>query len=97
MLIEFTHFERPRRLGSTTHMDAMDIEGTLTFEQVSEGTRLRWSWEVEPCGFYRLMGPVIARLGSRQETKIWAGLKQYLEDETASLPIPRSERIQSSE
>ena len=47
MDIEFTAVERPRRLASSTHMTAMDVHGELTFDPVPEGTRLRWSWEVE--------------------------------------------------
>ncbi len=43
MVIEFTAYERPRRLASKTTMSAMDIAYTLTFEPVREGTRMGWS------------------------------------------------------
>ena len=79
MLIEFVEFDRPRFIRETTHMAAMDIRGTLTFQPALEGTRMRWSWELVPHGVYRLMGPVLAQLGSRQEARIWASLKDYLE------------------
>lgn len=79
MEIEFTGFERPRRLASTTHMSSMDVRYALTFEPVPDGTRMRWSGDLEPRGILKLMGPIVARMGRRQETRIWAGLKQLLE------------------
>ena len=50
MVIEFTGFERPRRLCSSTRMPAMDIHGTLSFDPVPGGTRMRWQWELAPRG-----------------------------------------------
>jgi hypothetical protein len=79
MLIEVTEFQRPRRLGSRTTMSDVDVDGGLTFEPVSGGTRLSWSWEVSPRGPLRLLGPLVARLGRRQEQMIWTGLKAQLE------------------
>ena len=79
MTIEFTEFERPRRLESSTHMPTMKIQGTLTFDPVPEGTRMRWSWALQPHGVLRLLGPLITRMGQRQEEAIWAGLKRFME------------------
>jgi uncharacterized protein YndB with AHSA1/START domain len=79
MTIEFTTYERPRRLASRTRMSAMDIRGTLTFESAKAGTLMRWSWELQPRGVYRLLTPLIAWMGQRQEAAIWAGLKRFLE------------------
>jgi len=79
MVIEYTGYERPRRLASTTHMSSMDIQYTLTFEPVPEGTRMRWSGDLEPRGIFKLMSPMVARLGRRQERRIWTGLKRLLE------------------
>lgn len=84
MVIEWTAYERPRLLSSRTHMSAMDIRGTLTFEPAPEGTLMRWLWEVEPRGVFKLMGPLIARMGQRQEETIWASLKRYLEGQETS-------------
>ena len=53
----------------------------LTFEPVAEGTRTRWQWELKPRGALELMGPIIARIGERQEREIWAGLKRWFEEE----------------
>jgi hypothetical protein len=43
------------------------------------GTRMRWSGQVQPKGAFRLLGPVITRLGIRQEERIWTSLKKHLE------------------
>ncbi len=86
MTIEFTTYERPRRLASRTWMAAMEIQGTLTFDPVPEGTRMRWSWEIEPRGVFKLMTPLIASMGQRQEKTIWTSLKRYLEAQERSLP-----------
>jgi len=56
-----------------------DIAGTLHFEPVPGGTRMRWAWVVRPKGASRLLTPVIGRLGRRQERAIWTGMKRYLE------------------
>ena len=80
MDVETLEYERPARLRSRTTMEAAEIEGTLTFAPLPTGsTRMAWSWEVRPRGAMRLATPVIGWLGRRQEQRIWAGLKDYLE------------------
>jgi carbon monoxide dehydrogenase subunit G len=79
MTIEFTEYDRPRRLASTTQLSNMDIKGVLSFEPVPEGTRMKWVWDIEPRGLYKLMGPLVRRMGERQERTIWTGLKHVLE------------------
>ena len=80
---EITEFERPRRVASTWCVPGMDIGYVLLFDSVSQGTRMRWIWELEPRGLYRLLGPLLHRMGERQELEIWTGLKHYLEARTA--------------
>lgn len=63
MVIEFTGFDCPRRIEETVHMSSMDLQGGLTFDPVPEGTRMRWSWHVEPRGMLKVMGPLVARMG----------------------------------
>lgn len=41
---------RPGRLASRTTTEQADIDGTLTFDSVPGGTRMRWSWTVRPRG-----------------------------------------------
>ena len=79
MQIEVTDYDRPHRLGSTTTMPNMVIRGMLTYEPVAAGTLMRWSWDLHPKGALRLLAPVIAAQGRRQESAIWAGLKSYME------------------
>jgi uncharacterized protein YndB with AHSA1/START domain len=86
MLIEITGYDRPRRLASVTTMQQADIRYTLTFEPAGSGTRMRWSGQVRPKGAFRLLGPLIARMGRHQEQRIWASLKQHLEAAPAGTP-----------
>ena len=79
MTIEFTEFDRPRRIAETTHMSNMDIKGVLTFESIPGATRMRWFWDLEPRGFYKMLGPLIRRIGERQELRIWSELKTVME------------------
>jgi uncharacterized protein YndB with AHSA1/START domain len=79
MLIEFTDYNRPRLLASTTTMKQADVEYMLRFEPVPEGTRMRWSGQVRPKGAFRLLGPLITWLGRRQEQQIWQSMKNHLE------------------
>ena len=79
MTIEYTGYERPSRLDSVTHMPSAETRGTLRFEPVPAGTRMRWSWDVEPRGFVKFLAPIVTHLGRRQEQRIWASLKQHLE------------------
>lgn len=79
MVIEFTGYDRPHQLTSETHLSTMEIRGSLLFEPVSGGTRMRWRWEMQPRGLLRVIGPLLGRMGRRQEQTIWAGLKRHLE------------------
>jgi hypothetical protein len=83
MLTEFTAYDRPRHLALRATLSTMEIEGSLSFEPVPEGTRMRWSWTVKPRGLLRLMAPVVGRIGRRQERAIWRGLKRLLEESNA--------------
>lgn len=90
MTIAYTVYARPQRLESSTHLSNMQVEGTLTFDPIPEGTRMRWSWEVEPRGVLKLMTPLVARMGCHQEETIWTGLKHVLEEQTWA-PSPEND------
>jgi hypothetical protein len=92
MTIEYTTYERPRRLASSIHMLAADIAGTLRFDPVPNGTRMSWSWAVTPHGLYRLLTPIIVGAGRRQEQANWAGLKRFLEGQKSLVGNPEAER-----
>ena len=79
MLIETTRFDPPTILSSSTTLRTMTIQGTLKFSPEGEGTRMSWSWQLEPKGLLRLLRPVVDLFGRRQEKRIWTGLKELLE------------------
>jgi hypothetical protein len=82
MQIEYTAFDRPHLLASTSRMAAADFSGTLTFTPTPAGTRLRWSWQARPKGAMRLLAPVFAPIGARQERRKWTLLRDHLEAES---------------
>lgn len=86
MVIEVTCYERPRRLSSTTSVSAAEIDGTLIFEPHAAGTQMRWSWDVRPKGLLKLLAPLVARLGRRQELEVWTSLKARLEAPAVGRP-----------
>jgi hypothetical protein len=79
MRSELTGYDRPGRLASRTTTEQADIDGTLTFDSVPGGTRMRWSWTVRPKSAARVPALVISWIGRRQEQAIWASMKRYLE------------------
>ncbi len=82
-IIERTEYERPRKLSSSVHTTAVDITGCHTFEGVDGRTRMRWSWDVKPRGVFRLLGPLIGRMGQRMEERNGEKLKNFLERQEA--------------
>ena len=87
--IEFTEFVRPLRITESVHLSTMDIKGELRFEPVADGTRMKWIWDLEPRGLTRLMGPLVRRMGDRQEREVWTGLKKFMESRSTA-PAPTS-------
>ena len=79
MRSELTGYDRPGRLASRTTTEQADIDGTLTFDPVPGGTRMRWSWTVRLKGAVRVLAPVITWIDRRQERVIWVSMKRYLE------------------
>lgn len=92
MDIEYTAFERPYLIASTTHMSSADFAGTLTFTPTPAGTRLRWSWDARPKGLTRLLAPLFTVIGARQEGGVWTALRDHLEaasSTTSTSPVRR--------
>jgi hypothetical protein len=79
MTIEFTEFDRPRRIAEEVHLANMDIHGLLLFEAVPGGTLMKWVWDLEPHGMMRFLGPLVRWIGGRQERRVWTGLKRFME------------------
>jgi len=86
--VEFTAFDPPRLLGSTSRSlpqggkgRSLLTAGSLTFDRVAEGTRMRWSWQVEVPATMKPLAPLVAWMGRRQERRVWGSLKQLLEEQ----------------
>lgn len=97
MVIEVIGFDRPTRIASSTSLSTMDIRGTLIFEPVGQGTRIRWSWDLEPKRALKLMGPVVALMGRRNEQAIWVSLKGYLEARSSGPTAEAARRAESTD
>jgi uncharacterized protein YndB with AHSA1/START domain len=76
---EVLELDRPHRVRTRTTMDSAVVDGSLTFAPAGAGTRMSWDWDLRPRGTVRLLGPLVAVVGRRQEARIWAGLKRHLE------------------
>jgi len=74
----------------TVPTDWIDARGRVVVSGTLNATaRLRWSWDVRPKGWLRVLGPVIGWQWGRREERIWTGLKEHLEaSEGATLADP---------
>src|SRR5512133_2742431 len=46
MTLQIVDYDRPHRLHNVVRSSYMRVDGTLTFDEVEGGTRLRWDWEM---------------------------------------------------
>ena len=81
MALEVLQYDRPHRLRTVVRSSYMQVEGTVTFEEVDGGTRLRWDWDMGLVGAMRVLSPVLAVVGPRWERRNWVGLKEYMESD----------------
>lgn len=81
MTLEVLEYDRPHRLHNVVRSSYMQAEGTLTFDEVEGGTRLRWDWDMGLVGPMRLLSPVLALVGPGWERRNWVGLKQHMESD----------------
>ena len=79
MTLEILEYDRPHRLRNVVRSSYMKVDGTLTFEEVDGGTRLRWDWNMGLVGSMRVLSPVLAVIGPGWERRNWVGLKEYME------------------
>jgi uncharacterized protein YndB with AHSA1/START domain len=79
MTMQVVDYDRPHRLETSVRSSYMKVDGTLTFDAVDDGTRLRWSWDMGLLGPMRVLSPVLAVVGPRWERRNWVGLKEYME------------------
>ena len=91
MVIEYTDFDRPRRLACRTTTARADVSGTLTFEPFPGATRISWSWKIRYKRLRKLIAPVLVALARRQEKAVWSNLKHHLETNVppqVTVPLP---------
>lgn len=79
VFVEHAEFDPPRRLRVLTDAPGLRVDGILTFEPVGSATRMRWEWTPQPQGWLRLLSPVVAEIGRRQERRVWESMRQHLE------------------
>jgi uncharacterized protein YndB with AHSA1/START domain len=79
MTMTISEYDRPRHLHNVVRSSYMQVDGTLTFEEVEGGTRLRWDWNMGLIGPMRILSPVLAVIGPAWERRNWVGLKEYME------------------
>lgn len=79
MTLEVMEYDRPHRLHNVVRSSYLQVDGTLTFEEVDGGTRLRWDWDMGLVGPTRVLSPVLAVIGPSWERRNWVGLKEYME------------------
>lgn len=77
--VEFTEYDRPRRLGSRTSSSWMTTHGALTFSEEAGVTRLSWDWHYQLHGPARLLSPVFGVIGRRWERKNWERFRDLLQ------------------
>jgi len=79
MTLEVLEYERPHRLHNAVRSSYLQVDGTLTFEEVADGTTLSWEGDMGLVGPMRLLSPLLAAIGPRWERRNWVGLKEYVE------------------
>ena len=79
MTLEVLEYDRPHRLHNVVRSSYMQVDGTLTFQEVDGGTRLTWDWNMGLVGPMRVLSPVLAVIGPSWERRNWVGLKEYME------------------
>lgn len=79
MTLEVMEYDRPHRLHNRVRSTYMQVDGILTFEELPDGTRLRWDWHMSMVGPMRVLSPVLAVIGPSWERRNWVGLKEYME------------------
>lgn len=81
MTMEVVEYDRPHRLRTVVRSSYMQVDGTVTFEEVDGGTQLSWDWDMGLVGAMRVLTPVLAVVGPRWERRNWVGLKEYMESD----------------
>jgi uncharacterized protein YndB with AHSA1/START domain len=79
MTLEILDYDRPHRLHNAIRSPYMQVDGTLSFDESAGRTRLRWDWDMDLVGTWRVLSPVLSLVGPRWERRNWVDLKRYVE------------------
>jgi uncharacterized protein YndB with AHSA1/START domain len=79
-VVEFTEFDRPRRVHTHIVEGPQPIDGTWTFTPDGEGTRVHFVAEGSLRGPLRWLERLVAPMLARQFAGYHANLRRYLED-----------------
>lgn len=78
---ELTAYEPLRRVGFRSTSGPIPLEGRYSFEPDAEGTKVTFTLQGEPGGFFKLAEPIVARSTQRQWDTNLANLKDLLEQQ----------------
>ncbi len=78
-VVEFTEFERPRRVRVHVVEGPYPIDGTWSFAPEGDGTRVEFLAEGELPGAMRVVGPLMKRLVARQFAGYHENLRRSVE------------------
>lgn len=78
-IVEFTEFDRPRRVHVHIVEGPYPVDGTWSFDPAGEGTHVRFAAEGDLRGPMRLAQPLIKRMMSRQFAGYHENLRRRLE------------------
>ena len=76
---ELTDYEEDRVLGFKSISGPIPVTGSYSFEPDGEGTKVTFTLQGEPGGFFKLAEPIVARSTQRQWETNLANLKDLLE------------------
>ena len=78
-VVEFTEFDRPRRVHAHVVEGPYPIDGRWSFEPDGAGTRVRFAAEGELRGALRVVQPLLMRLMAKQFAEYHANLRRNVE------------------
>jgi uncharacterized protein YndB with AHSA1/START domain len=76
---EVIEFEPNVRITRKSVDMPMRVVGTVTFTATPRGTKINWRWDLQPRGFYALVGSMIANTMKKGSENSLRGLKDLLE------------------
>ena len=82
---EVTEYEPNRAIGFRSTSGPIPVEGRYAFEPAGEGTKLTYTLQGVPGGFFKLAEPLVARSMQRQWDTNLANLKDVLEQKETAL------------